>query len=46
MVGALKRMRDYVTKETAIQIYQGLVQPYFSYGPWCPCLGWRRQNIK
>ena len=26
------RMRDCVTKETAIQVYQGLVQPYFSYG--------------
>ena len=25
-------MRDYVTKETAIQVYQGLVQPNSSYG--------------
>ncbi len=31
-IGAIKRIRDYVTKETAIQVYQGLVQPYFSYG--------------
>ncbi len=29
---AIKRIRDYVTKETAIQVYLGLVQPYFSYG--------------
>ena len=29
-IDALKQMRDYVTKETAIQVHQGLVQPYFS----------------
>ena len=30
-IGALKRMRDFITRETAIRVYQSLVEPYFSY---------------
>ena len=30
-IGALKRMRDFITTETAIRVYQSLVEPYFSY---------------
>jgi hypothetical protein len=30
-IGAFKRMRDFITTETAIRVYQSLVEPYFSY---------------
>jgi hypothetical protein len=30
-IGALKRMRDFITSETAIRVYRSLVEPYFSY---------------
>ena len=30
-IGALKRMRDFITRETAIRVYQSLVEPFFSY---------------
>ena len=30
-IGALKRMRDFISEETAIQVYKSLVEPYFSY---------------
>jgi hypothetical protein len=30
-IGALKRMRDFITRETPIRVYQSLVEPYFSY---------------
>ena len=30
-IGALKRMRDFISDETAIQVYKSLVEPYFSY---------------
>ena len=29
-IGALKRMRDFISEETAIQVYKSLVEPYFS----------------
>ena len=30
-IGALKRIRPYVTTDTAIQLYRALIQPYFDY---------------
>ena len=30
-IGALKRIRPYVTTDTAIQVYRALIQPYFDY---------------
>ena len=30
-IGALKRIRSYVTTDTAIQVYRALIQPYFDY---------------
>ena len=30
-IGPLKRMRDFITRETATRVYQSLVEPYFSY---------------
>ena len=30
-IGALKRIRDFISEETAIQVYKSLVEPYFSY---------------
>jgi hypothetical protein len=30
-IGALKRMRDLVTRETLIKVYHALIEPYFSY---------------
>ena len=33
-VGALKRVRPFIPKETAIQIYNALIVPYFDY--WSP----------
>ena len=30
-IGALKRMRDFISDEPAIQVYKSLVEPYFSY---------------
>ena len=30
-IGALKRIRPYVTIDTAIQVYRALIQPYFDY---------------
>ena len=30
-IGALKRMRPFISKETAIQIYDALIMPHFDY---------------
>ena len=30
-IGALKRIRPYITTNTAIQVYQALIQPHFDY---------------
>ena len=30
-IGALKRIRQYITTHTAVQVYQALVQPHFDY---------------
>ena len=30
-IGALKRMRSFIDKETAIKVYQGLIEPYLTY---------------
>ena len=30
-IGALKRMRDFISTETAIRVYQSVVEPYLSY---------------
>ena len=30
-IGALKRSRPYITKNTAVQVYQALIQPHFDY---------------
>ena len=30
-IGALKRIRPYVTTDTAILVYRALIQPYFDY---------------
>ena len=30
-IGALKRIRPYITTNTAVQVYQALVQPHFDY---------------
>ena len=30
-IGALKRMRSFIDKETAIKAYQGLIEPYLTY---------------
>ena len=38
-IGALKRVRPFISKETAIQIYNALIMPYFDYcGPVWDCL--------
>ena len=29
-IGALKRMRSFIDKETAIKVYQGLIEPYLT----------------
>ena len=39
-IGTLKRIRPYVTTDTAIQVYRVLIQPYFDY---C-CLVWDGLN--
>ena len=30
-IGALKRIRPYITTNTAVQVYQALIQPHFDY---------------
>ena len=30
-IGALKRIRPYMTTNTAVQVYQALIQPHFDY---------------
>jgi hypothetical protein len=30
-IGALKRVRELIDKETAIKAYKGFIEPYFSY---------------
>ena len=30
-IGALKRIRPYITTNTAVQVYQALILPYFDY---------------
>ena len=30
-IGALKRVRPFISKETAIQIYNALIMPHFDY---------------
>ena len=30
-IGALKRIRRYITTDTAVQVYQALTQPHFDY---------------
>ena len=30
-ISALKRIRSYVNNNTAVRVYQGLIEPYFSY---------------
>ena len=30
-IGALKRIRPYITTSTAVQVYQALIQPHFDY---------------
>jgi hypothetical protein len=30
-IGALKRIRPFITKNTAIQVYHALIQPHFDY---------------
>ena len=30
-ISALKRMRSFIDKETAIKVYQGLIEPYLTY---------------
>jgi hypothetical protein len=30
-IGALKRIRPFITTNTAIQVYQSLIQPHFDY---------------
>ena len=38
-IGALKRVRPFISKETAIQIYNGLIMPHFDYcSPVWDCL--------
>ena len=34
-IGALKRVRPFISSHTAIKIYKGLIEPHFDY-----CLGW------
>ena len=30
-ISALKRIRTYINQDTATRVYQGLIEPYFSY---------------